>query len=338
MKKLFNILLAIVLTMVCAFSLTACDLDGSGSNNKTGLIISKDTKGNFIIRDYVYKDGILDNGTLDIGAILTERGITSAKISTGAFDGDDTIKTLIVSDKVVEIEQGAFKNMKSLETLEIPFVGKNAKTDAKFDQTDILEGKSIDKERTFSHFFGSDEYEKGRKMNNGYGDVYVPYSLKSVIVNATANVDYSISGIKEGYAIGYEAFKGAGFLQSISLTGANLKEIGKEAFSGCSELKSITLPSSIKTIYDNAFSDCTKLAEVNFEGTGVELKKNVFSGCTAMNKIDSQINLTIDLSCFSAIGENAFDFGRQVEFNVRNIGSFDLDNIFGTTTYKTILG
>ncbi len=337
MKKLFNILLAVILTTVCAFSLSACTIDDGGNNGKTGLITSKDKNGNYVVRDFVYVDGCLDDGTLDIGAVLEERGITSAKISTGAFDGDDKIKTLIVSDKIVEIEQGAFRNMKSLETLEIPFVGKNAKADPKSEHTLETEGKAINKKRTFSHFFGTSEYDKGIKMNNGHGDVYVPYSLKNVIVNATENVKYNVEGRKEGYAIGYEAFKNAKSLQSITLKGVNLKEIGKEAFSGCTNLKSITLPNTITTIYDSAFSGCTQLTQVMFEGTNVVLKDNVFSGCTAMKNINSQIeNPTVDFSSFSAVGEGAFDFGRKVKFDVRNRGAFGLDSIFGSTEYNII--
>ena len=334
MKKLFNILLAMMLTLVCVFSLTACATEDGGNGGKTGLIISKDKKGTFVVRDFVYAQGVLTDGTLDIGAVLEEKGITSAKISAGAFDGDDKIKTLIVSDKVVEIEQGAFRNMKSLETLEIPFVGKNAKVDAKFDQTLETEGKSTNKERTFSHFFGTTEYEKGRKMNNGYGDVYVPYTLRNVVVNATANVDYTVVGKKEGYAIGYNAFKDAKVLQSVTLKGANLKEIGENAFNGCVALRTITLPSSVKTVYEGAFSGCVHLTDVVVQGTNVELQKNAFSNCTAMKKVNSQVDLTVDLSCFSAIGQNALDFARQVEYSVLGASAFDLANIFGTTKYK----
>ena len=334
MKKLFNILLAMMLTLVCVFSLTACVSTGGGNGGKTGLIISKDKNGTFVVRDFVYTEGVLTNGTLNIGAVLEEKGIASAKISAGAFDGDDKIKTLIVSDKIFEIEQGSFRNMKSLETLEVPFVGKNAKADAKFDQTLETEGKSTGKARTFSHFFGTSEYDKGRKMNNGYGDVYVPYTLRNVVVNATANVDYTVAGQKEGYAIGYNAFKDAKVLQSVTLEGVNLKEIGENAFSGCVALKTITLPDSVKTVYEGAFSGCTQLTDVKFEGTNVVLQKNAFSNCTAMKKVNSQVDLTVDLSCFNSIDENALDFARQVEYNVIGASAFDLANIFGTTKYK----
>ena len=325
-----------MLTLVCVFSLTACATEDGGNGGKTGLIISKNKNGTFVVRDFVYAEGVLTDGTLDIGAVLEARGIASAKISAGAFDGDDKIKTLIVSDKIVEIEQGAFRNMKSLETLEVPFVGKNAKADAKYDQTLETEGKATNKARTFSHFFGTTEYDKGRKMNNGYGDVYVPYTLRNVVVNATANVDYTVVGQKEGYAIGYNAFKDAKVLQSVTLKGANLTEIGQNAFSGCVALKSITLPASVKTVYEGAFSGCTQLTDVNVEGTNVVLQKNAFSGCTAMKKVNSQQDLTVDLSKFSSIGENALDFARQVEYSVLGATAFDLDNIFGTTKYKTI--
>ena len=224
--------------------------------------------------------------------------------------------------------------MKSLETLEVPFVGKNAKADAKFDQTLETEGKSVNMERTFSHFFGTTEYEKGRKMNNGYGDVYVPYTLRNVVVNATANVDYTVNGQKEGYAIGYNAFKDAKVLQSVTLKGENLKEIGENAFNGCVALKTITLPSSIKTVYEGAFSGCVQLTDVIVQGTNVVLQKNVFSGCSAMNKINSQDDISINLSCFSNIGENALDFTRQVEYSVIGASAFNLENILGTTSFK----
>ena len=322
MKKLFNILLAVLITIVCAFSLTACALDDNDPNKKTGLVISKVADGEYVIRDFVYVDGCLgEKGTLDIDAVLKAKGIpddAEIKISAGAFDGDDKIKTLIVSEKVVEIEQGAFRKMKALETLEIPFVGKNAKTDAKFNQTLETEGKAVNMERTFSHFFGTEEYEKGRKMNNGYGDVYLPYTLKNVIVNATQKYDVSEETItiKEGYAIGYDAFKDARFLQNITLSGAKLREIGENAFSGCTALTSITIPSSIKTIYDNAFSGCINLTSVKFEGTGVVLNDNVFNGCSAMAKFNSEVDKTVDLTCFESIGLYALDFDRKVEFKV----------------------
>ena len=343
MKKLFNILLAVVLTIACAFSLTACSTDDSGSTGRTGLVISKDKQGNYVIRDFVYVDGCLDEeGTLVIDDFLTAKGIgydDTVKISTGAFDGDDKIYKLIVSDKIDEIEQGAFRNMKSLEFLQIPFVGKNAKADAVYNQTDWAEGKATDKERTFSHFFGETAYEEGRKMNNGFGDVYVPYSLRKVKVDATEKVDYTVYDgtnlLKEGYAIARHAFKGANFLQEITLSGVNLKEIGEEAFSGCSALKKLIIPDTIKTIYASAFSGCLQLTDVIFEGINVVLKENVFSGCTSMNKIyrqqDNTIKTTVDLSCFLAVGNNAFDFGREVKYTVINQGTFNLKTIFGDT-------
>ena len=327
-----------MLTLVCVFSLTACATEDGGNGGKTGLIISKNKNGTFVVRDFVYAEGVLTDGTLDIGAVLEARGIASAKISAGAFDGDDKIKTLIVSDKVVEIEQGAFRNMKSLVTLEVPFVGKNAKTDAIEDQTLESVGKAVNKARTFSHFFGTAEYAEGRVMNNGYGDVYVPYTLRNVIVKATANVKYEALD-KVGYAIGYSAFKNATVLESIKLEGENLKEIGVEAFSGCTGLKKITLPSSVKTVYESAFNGCVKLTDVMVEATNVVLQKSVFNGCTSMKKVNSQVDLTVNLACFATIGDNAFDFGREVEFSIRNrdeLNDTALAKIFGDTKFKVV--
>ena len=112
-----------------------------------------------------------------------------------------------------------------------------------------------------------------------------------------------------------------------------LKEIGEEAFSGCVGLKKITIPETVKTIYKDAFNGCTSLTEVTIEGQDVVLKDGVFSGCTAMDKINSTTAKTIDLAKFSAIGANAFDFGRKVEFTVLNKGAIVLEDVFGETDF-----
>ena len=96
MKKLFNILLAVIMIMASAFSLTACAPDDNDPEGKTGLIISKDKNGTYVVRDFVYVDGCLDeDGKLDIGKVLDERNIASAKISEALLMGTIKLKRLL---------------------------------------------------------------------------------------------------------------------------------------------------------------------------------------------------------------------------------------------------
>ena len=60
-------------------------------------------------------------------------------------------------------------------------------------------------------------------------------------------------GVKE---IGVDAFSGCTNLQSVTIPDS-VKEIGGYAFAGCTSLKSVTIPRGCK--YDDAFSDTTKV-------------------------------------------------------------------------------
>ncbi len=313
MKKVFNILLAIMMIAVCAFSLTACQGTGDTNVKEKGLLIKKIDEV-YTIYDFV-DDGTF-NGTLDIGAILTEKGLDNVTIRKGAFDGVDTITKLIVSDKVTEIEAGAFRKMKNLSDLELPFVGKNAMADARYAQTDDQVNKSKDSERTFGHLFGTESYDGGAEITTAYNKVYLPESLRTVTINATEKVSYAVEGQKEaGYAIPYGAFQGATNLTKVSLVGENLLEIGEDAFNGCTNLTSIIIPETVKYIHKNAFANCTN-----------------------MSKVNSTEAMTVNFGNIKAeIKEGAFNFAKEgAKYNVVNAGTYEsaLKTIFSKTEFE----
>ena len=59
----------------------------------------------------------------------------------------------------------------------------------------------------------------------------------------------------------------------------DLPPFAKHAFSGCTALRSITLPASLQVIEDGAFDGCSALAEVNFLNRWTVVGKTAFSGC-----------------------------------------------------------
>ena len=299
------------MTFVLAFSLTACKAPDDGDNNDKGLLIKKIDE-IYTIYDFV-DDGTF-NGILDIGAILAEKELDNVTIRKGAFDGVDTISKLIVSDRVTEIEEGAFRKMQNLVELELPFVGKNAMADARFNQTDAQVNKSIGKERTIAHLFGTESYDGGAEITTGYGKVYLPVTLTTLTINATSNVKYE-SGDKTGYAIPYEAFQGATNFTKITLTGANLFEIGEKAFGDCTHLTSIIIPETVKTIH-----------------------KDAFLGCIGMSKVNSTDAMTVNFGNITAeIKDGAFNFSKEnAKYNVKNAGTYEsaLETIFGTTEFE----
>ena len=65
----------------------------------------------------------------------------------------------------------------------------------------------------------------------------------------------------------------------------NVKEIGTNAFSNCTFLKSIILPKGLKAIGDGAFFKCTSLKNINIPDGVKTISYNAFRSCTALEDI-----------------------------------------------------
>ena len=61
--------------------------------------------------------------------------------------------------------------------------------------------------------------------------------------------------------------------------------IGYEGFLH-SDVTSVVIPKSVKTIGTHAFSDCRKLKRVRIEGSEVDIQRNAFLGCNALCELD----------------------------------------------------
>ena len=322
MKKVLKLLLLTVLVVATAFSMVACNNDGGNKDGKTGLLYKKISDDTCLIYDY--KDSGENLSTLDIGSVLDlPDGVTKVRIKKNAFYGNDTLKTIIVSEKVTEIEAGAFANMRALETLNIPFVGKlaNANYYENSSESAPSDEKAVDSERTLAHLFGTEEYDDGCSVTVNYNTAdsvtcYMPATLKKVIVSST----------KE-YKIPMCAFSGAVNLDSIELVG-NITAIGVRAFENTA-FDTISLPATVKDIYKEAFMNSRiKTVNIDAEASDITVKESVFKGCTLLDKVNSQTVKTIDLSKFSSLATDAFKTGNQTIYTVLNPNNIDLSKAF----------
>ena len=75
--------------------------------------------------------------------------------------------------------------------------------------------------------------------------------------------------------------------------------IGSGAFSGCTGLTEINIPSSITTINDNTFNYCTGLTSITIPDAVTKIGDYAFSRCTGLTKIVIPDSVT-------SIGDNAF--------------------------------
>ena len=260
---------------------------------------------------YGYKDDGSNVATLDFNEVLEiPEGVEKVKIKKNAFNGNDTLTKIIVSADVTEIEAGAFAGMKKLERLEVPFIGRYANSDAFQNESASAVEKAVDAERTIAHFFGAEEYDDGFAMTINYGagstTCYVPTSFKDVVVNATV-----------AYSIPRCAFNGAKKLQSITIKG-EIDAIGAYAFAN-TIFASIEIPATVKNIYEGAFENA-KIKFVNFVAGASEivLGNKAFAGCALIERINSEVDKTIDLEVFSSIGKDALDFDNEIDYNIVN--------------------
>lgn len=111
-----------------------------------------------------------------------------------------------------------------------------------------------------------------------------------------------------------------------SVNGLPVTAIGSHVFGGCSNVKSINIPESVKEIGDYSFTGCCDLVTLNLGGV-----EKIGNGCFYHAGSDFQKALTkVDLSNVKVIGSNSFvNFPNLVDVTL----SPDLESL-GTGSFK----
>lgn len=92
-------------------------------------------------------------------------------------------------------------------------------------------------------------------------------------------------------AIGPRAFEGCTALRRVILP-PSLRQIGEMAFSGCSHLMRVTIPGSVQRVGTLAFAKCAGLEHVRIEPGVQALGPSCFSKCTGLVRVDVPSSLT----------------------------------------------
>ncbi len=86
----------------------------------------------------------------------------------------------------------------------------------------------------------------------------------------------------------------------------SVTRIGKETFSNCRGLTSISIPESVTSIDDRAFYGCSGLTEIMIPNSVTSIGQSVFSGCNNLKKITIGSSVT-------TIGKNIFEGCNSLE-------------------------
>lgn len=123
----------------------------------------------------------------------------------------------------------------------------------------------------------------------------------------------------------------------------NLKNIGTYAFSNCSKLTIIELPSGITIINYNAFYGCTNLELIRLPNGLLTISSNVFSNCTnlALTSLPNSIT-RIDAEAFSnctklaltSLPNGITSIGNRAFYKCTNLALTDLPNNLTSIGYE----
>lgn len=340
MKKVIKLFIISLLAFASVLGLIACG-GADGKTSEKGIICTKlSGDGFYTVIGYGAEQDESGNDitTLDIAAAAQAKYgddntvIVVGRIRAGAFDGNTSLTEIILKDNTeggtLTIDAGAFKNMRALKKITLPFIGANRFSDADYNASEPAYGdglKATDKERLFGYIFGEEENDAAAKVTQSYGDTesqtatfYIPATLTQVTLNAN-----------NATCVPMYAFCNLPQIATVTLQG-NINAIGRKAFNGMAHLKKVNIPASVKTVYDSAFENATNLKIFGDDGFKIdsdslleEIKNSAFKG-TRLTEFDlsgTQVKVIGDYAFYGS-ALKTIDFSATLE----TIGAYAFAN------------
>lgn len=281
--------------------------------------------------DIYYLDDFLDNMViLDLSEVAFEGNVLS-----GDFRDLPSLRELYLPPELTSIKSSAFENCISLEKVDwgedpqLTTIGTGIHEDSIFDGVWKYGGPfaGCTSLKTIVIPPKVNVLQAGAFYKSGLEEVIFAEGSQMVAFEAT--VRYArppLGAVKPGaetaFPVYFGMFMGCEHLEEIEFP-ENLQMISSSAFknwtglkrmvipesvkyiltdnlfSGCRNLESVTLPSSVTQIGDNMFAGCVNLKEYNFKGGYTEIGAGAFANCSSLE--------SFDLSTVDSVGDDAFN-------------------------------
>ena len=130
------------------------------------------------------------------------------------------------------------------------------------------------------------------KYNGSGGDVTIPSNINGYPVISIAGSRNSWNVLTKG------AFEGCTSLKSVKIPDT-VKIIDEDAFHGCTSLTNVSISNSVTSIHNDAFYGCTSLTSVSIPNSVAIIGDLAFAGCSKLKSIYIPGNSMISSSAFN---------------------------------------
>ncbi len=300
-------------------------------------------------------------------------GVPVRKIDSQAFQGDATLKKVVIPSNMREIDPGAFAGCKKLTTVEMEDVPFEIHEDAfngctALTDLTLPDGLRCIGERAFYECSSLTELTVPSTITDIADSAFAKCStLKKVTYTGTADewveiwFGYNANPLSNSadLYIGEEkvtrvtlsatkisdyAFQGCTSLTNFSLT-SEVTEIGGRAFLDCVNLSAAYVPNGVTAIGAEAFAGCKALKSATI-GKGVStISNSMFRGCANLSNITiSDSVTTIENNAFFncknltsvTIGKGVYSIGYGAFEGCTNLTSVHFKNAQGWYAKKTL--
>ena len=265
--------------------------------------------------EFVIPNSVTSLGTyVFYGCTALESAVISdalTSLPSYTFSGCTSLTYVDIPDSIATIGNYAFRNCSSLMSVTIPTSVTSIGTEAFYGCTKLLE---VINHSTLALTVGN--------SGNGYVAYYAldvhsgdetgfVETEEGFLFYIGEDVQYLVSYNGEAtevvlpdsvgesnYEIYRYAFSGRSDITSITIS-EGVTAIGDYAFYGCSALTEITIPDSVETIGSSAFAGCVGLASATLGEGLTSIGSSAFSGCSALTEITVPDSVT-------SIGSSAF--------------------------------
>ncbi len=236
-------------------------------------------------------------------------------IRTSAFHRCENLTNLIIGNSVRHISESAFSGCSSLTSVTIPnsvtYIGYGAFSECS-SMTSVTIPSSVNHISVSA--FSSCSSLINITVSNGNPNYDSRDNCNAIIETATNTL---IAGCQKTIipnsvnSIGQNAFSGCSNLTSITIPNS-VTHIGYSAFSLCRSLNSITIPNSVTNIGTYAFLGCDNMANVTIGNSVTTIGDHAFFGCRSLTSVTIPNSVT-------EIGNSAF-------WNCENLSNVTIGN------------